>query len=377
MATTILDTSSLIALALAQRDGHYSGDAYGFWKAHREIDQAIEAFVLYDDLLLDEASVQRNALGLPQLEQLSRVGRPVGGAGSVAEKRAYELVLQSYLPVYGRDFAEAAIANVVDSSSLGLFEVAGHGQYHSSFRNVAAELTDEGRHAMEVAGYYVHEAIRDMGQRAPQCDLKVQAALIMRTFYYLCLQQEARSDLVLHPQKGRIVERIRHEATNNLSVDQQIGQQGSAVLNRFDESVRRSFYDRKARWLGYEDRAFEIPLLTAYVLKKCKRWENLLEVIADVRERGEARQFRASLARLVAATRAHENEEVDKVLAELDAAVETWSASLKQQPLRKKITVGLPIPGVLQTDIDFPDKKLTKSHADGLLVFVHSLLAGA
>src|ERR1019366_5744869 len=99
MTKTILDTSSLIALALAQRDTQTpSRDDQAFRHAHGGIDEAIEAFVLYDDLVFDGPSLKRNAERLPELLSLSRFGELLWEDDPTLESRIYTSVLRSYVP---------------------------------------------------------------------------------------------------------------------------------------------------------------------------------------------------------------------------------------------------------------------------------------
>ncbi len=374
MGTTILDTSSLIALAIAQRDTETPNDVRVFWQQHGGIDEAIEAFVLYDDLLFDGPSVRRNAARLPQLNDLSQFGSPISEEGGSRERHTYQLLLERYLPF----FAGAPVASIfVDDLHVGEWDIAdlnGECFYPSAgWRSIAHEMTVEAR--------VVAEALREQLRGATSTgvfDNGASTALLLRTLYYDCLQQCIGSDLVLHPLKGQLLGKIRRVMHRRPSLAAHADIPGRAILDRFDETVRQEFYNRREAWLRQHDLTYEIPLLTAYVLKKCTSWQDLFKVIEELRESKGARRFRKSLNQLLEANRLHKNDVVDEVLSELGKSADEWARSLSQRGPKKKITVGVPIPGlVLETDLEVPDRKLVKSTADGLLVFIHSLLVAS
>lgn len=115
-------------------------------------------------------------------------------------------------------------------------------------------------------------------------------------------------------------------------------------------------------------------MLTSYVLNRCKSWRDLIDVVLDVRDGSKARGFRKGMKQLQAASAAHQNEEVDEILTQLSAAAKEWSSALRPKQLTKKVRITVPIINI-STEIDVPDRRLGKTTADRLLVFVHSVLA--
>ena len=98
MSTAIIDTSSLIALALAEQENEIShGDTYTFWRSHGGIDGAIEALILYDELVVDSPSIHRNADRLPRLQDYAERCRLIGTEEDFEDK-VYRAVLSSYVP---------------------------------------------------------------------------------------------------------------------------------------------------------------------------------------------------------------------------------------------------------------------------------------
>jgi hypothetical protein len=71
MSHVILDTSSAIALAFAQHEKKAaSGDVHELWSRHLALHGAVEALILYDEVLLD--GPVRSELG-PYCGQIARL----------------------------------------------------------------------------------------------------------------------------------------------------------------------------------------------------------------------------------------------------------------------------------------------------------------
>lgn len=65
-----------------------------------------------------------------------------------------------------------------------------------------------------------------------------------------------------------------------------------------------------------------------------------------------------------------QNEKVDEILSQLDAATDAWAKELRQPPLKKKIIAGIPLIHI-ETELDVPGMKINKTPGDELLVFIH------
>ena len=151
---------------------------------------------------------------------------------------------------------------------------------------------------------------------------------------------------------------------------------GTNILEMFDSTVRKSFQERKNTWLCGDNKSAEIPMLTSYILNKCKQWADMPKVIQDTRESKIAKNFRSSLNYLLKAEARHENRVVDEILVELSNASEQWSKNLNIEGTKRKITWTVPVVGI-STDIELPDKGLSKSHGEKMLLFIHEILASA
>lgn len=365
MTQTILDTSSLIALALAQRDSDIrAGDSHSFWCAHGGIDAAIEALVLHDDLVFDGPSIRRNLDALPELGALTSHGELLWESDTTLESRIYSSILRTYVPQIAK----------TDQSLVDLFrmhmedwmaaEVGVKGCFPSvHWGTILRQLNGE-------ASALASSLQERFGVNTPMSG--AACALLLRTLYYDRLQQFASAHLILHPLKGAFLGGIKEE-DDPKALPPDGGWKSSTILSIFDEKVRRAFYERKKHWLGRVDLQFEVPILTNFVLGRCKTWRDLTAVVGDVRNSSKARGFREGMRYLTNAVTKRQNKEVDEILSRLSAAATEWSTDLRPKSLTRKVRVTLPIINV-GSELDVPDIKLGKNAGDHLLVFVSSLL---
>jgi hypothetical protein len=366
---TILDTSTLITLALAQRESDIRRrDTHAFVEAYGGLDEAINAFVLHDNLIFDGPSLRRNFDRLPELMDYQSFGRTLWDDDLTLEQRIYESLLQTHLP--SMQAPESALDFFRMHTEDWMAAEIGTVRYFPSarWRDIQRELTPEGQKLAEGL-----QAL--FGAQTPYSG--AACAILLRTLYYDRLQQLASANLILHPLKGQFMGKIRadgsfhDEQSQNESWDSSMN-----ILSVFDQSARKAFYERKQRWLGREDLSYDVPMLTSYVLNKCPTWKDLPKVLLDVRESKQAREFRGAVNQLLDASEIHENRQVDEVLLALSSAADRWSRDLREPAKTKKISVSVPLIG-LGADLDVPDIKLGKSTGDRLLVFIHMVLAGS
>ena len=120
----------------------------------------------------------------------------------------------------------------------------------------------------------------------------------------------------------------------------------------------------------------QIPMLTNYVLNRCRSWSDLLKVVLDLREGRPAREFRKDIDRLLNAVDSRDNAQVDEILSKLEAAADAWSRSLHQVGPKRRVKINIPFVGI-GTEFHVPDIRLQNRPGDAILVFIHEVLSGA
>jgi hypothetical protein len=351
MATVLLDSSSAIALALASDDrAVVTGDSRAFYRRHPDIDAAILAFTIYDDVCFDRPSIERNLEKLPALEQIISVAGDL--YDRVAEDAIYKVIESEYVK---RLLPDSTLAVKADQALGGELGISRYGPT-SSWRHVERELSGTAANVAFLIGQKLH---RD-------CTADVCAVLLRMLYYDALHRMIPGCDLVLHPLKASVYEPPADESTKVL---------GKTVLDNFDEDVRREFYERKARWFGQRDTRVEAPMLTEYVLRECTSWSDLPRVVKDVRESKQARRFRDGITELNEARLGDDNKTIDEILKALDAARHEWQKALPTGRLTTTITPSVSILALgFEKEFQVPDVKLNKSSADRILGFVQLLL---
>jgi hypothetical protein len=181
---------------------------------------------------------------------------------------------------------------------------------------------------------------------------------LLRTFYYQSLQEMIGGDLLLDPWKGAFYDRDK----------------GPDILAIFDEKVRLEFIERKKKWLGVKPVDFSCPLLTSYVLNKSNQWSDVIKITLDLRDSKEARSYRTGIQELRNAIESHDNVVLDEIITGLESAANGWGKCLGT-PIVPNKRIKLSVPFInLGIDLDIPDRRLRKTTADKLLVFIHKLI---
>ncbi|HYI10809.1 MAG TPA: hypothetical protein VEK57_17245 [Thermoanaerobaculia bacterium] len=343
MTRVLVDTSSLIAVALATEDDQVNaGATHAMYARHPDLDAGILALTVYDQIFFDQASVERNVEKLPSLQRITSIAGNV--YGGVPEDRVYDLVEKHSVPLLQPG---AAVSVAADTAVAGELGIAKYGPT-ATWRHVEHELGGKGA----LIAWQIGQKLKDENS-GPAC------AVLLRCFYYGMLHQLIGADLALHPLKATVYE-------PQPSVQR-------SILDNFDAQARSAFYARKQRWTGMTDRRVHVPILTEYVLRRCKTWPDIPNVIAEVRNSKHAIAFRKAVNTFREALQADDNKSVDATTSELDAALESWQKALAAAKLTKDVAVSVPFVGV-GTDFTLPDLKLNKTEADRILAFVYLLL---
>lgn len=187
---------------------------------------------------------------------------------------------------------------------------------------------------------------------------------VVRYFYYIELQHMMSSELVLHPNRNRLVQLFSGYKK----------MYSNAIISQY-EPLRLKLYDRESEWLGIGDNSLLIPMVASYVLTRCKQKGDLFKIINDVRNSKEANLFREGLSELIRVVKQRNNKEIDKILISLEEARTRWNQSLHIHPtMRTKcISFSLPMIGGIGMDVDVPYSVENKI-ADKLLTIIHKIL---
>ena len=317
---------------------------------------AIEALVLFDRVILDGPSVQRNqdVLGwLPDLDDGTRIEL-------LRKDEIAGLYLRAATLFRQLDWKKIRLETLGTVLAAREFELPMDLRSVTLWSEVEAHLSaEQSREVADAFGRPVRRALRQ--QTPPDSALTIS---LIRHFYYLALQERTGGALLLHPEKTFGGDAPRYGYADR-------------ILGAFDRKVRKAYEDRRRAWLGDAPRHLPLPPLTRFVLQEAQRrsW-NLGRTITWLREQPEVRSFRQGLRMLDDLVATGDDPGVDAVLHELDTAADRWAEKLgaRVRPVRHlSLQVALPF---LQPTIEVPVPMPARTSAQRMLVLVARILDG-
>ena len=325
------------------------------------VENAIEAFILYDDIYIDESSLRSTGFveDYNRLEELDNC-------------HFLKLDEQQAESIYQKIFSKLNLDVNIVSSILSMSE-SEHNMFTDAHNNFSLYGTEYFYPDYYPYCYYgkclenfkTRLKCMDRFQKSSNegIDIDLPFYHIVRYLYYIELQQLHSSELVLHPNRNYLVQFFsgyKRLYTNK-------------IVEKY-EPLRIKLHKRESEWLGTGDNSLLIPMVASYVLSRCKQQEDLFKVINEVRN-SKAQLFRKGLSELVTIIAQHNQGEIDEILVSLEEARMRWDKKLKNHPtMRTKcISLSIPVIGGLGMDVDIP-YSMGNEVTSKLLTFIHKML---
>jgi hypothetical protein len=357
--SVVVDTSTLLNLDPGRRHPVRSA-----WERHgRQMNWgAVEALVLFDHVVLDGPSIERNEERLGWLESLDDSGVKVQRLDTPGEAALYLRAASLFRSI---DWSPTLLRLPVgdrDHHSLSEMMVPGQDIIRLSITSLDAVLNGLGKRVgQEVAQAFAAPFdtfpldLRLFGLKGAFVDLFTD---LVRMFYYLALQEQAGGLLLVHPRKDLGLGGGETPAYGY----------APEILRAFDAQVLQAYAKRRARWLGEAPTALPMPPLARFVMAEAERrgW-NVGRTIAWLRRQPEVRSFRRGMAALADAVDAGDKATVDAVLHELQAATDKWTRRIgapTRPATRFTLQASLPF---LQPAVDIPLPLPARSPAQRML----------
>ena len=344
----LVDTSSLLRAQLDRFDGPLVNNSHAY--------TVIESLILFDHILLDGPSVERNSASLQWLSDIDDGIEilDISAGEQTALYRSAEVLARQMCPSPAAwHFMGGHIPRELAC------EIAPEwAQTSTNWYDLKRSMKSEDLRRLQE----VFEQV--LGPAAPHSSGAFAA--LTRALYYLCLQESVRSSLLLDPLK-------RLEA-DSLDTPGPAGH----VLDFFDQEVGEAFRERKRKWLGDQPRKFRLPLLANFVSNEARRrgW-SIGRIIVWMRQSREVELFRDGLNELQDALDDNDAASLDAVFSGLDAAAAAWSKRLGAGYRHSDVSVSVSLPFVgIAKNLPLP-RLARRSTSDKLLVFIRQLLAGA
>jgi hypothetical protein len=190
---------------------------------------AVEALVLFDGVILDGPSVQRNEDMLGWLADMDHGTR----IESLRSDEVGALYLRAATLFRQLDWEKVRLKQGGARLAVREFTLPMELRSVTSWSEVEAHLSaEQSREVADAFGRPVRRALRQ--QTPPDTAMTID---LIRHFYYLALQERTGGALLLHPEKA-----FRGDAPHYGYADQ--------ILAGFDKKVRTAYADRRRAWLG-------------------------------------------------------------------------------------------------------------------------------
>ncbi|WP_432979503.1 hypothetical protein [Dactylosporangium sp. CA-233914] len=338
----LVDTSTLTELRLDDPERRPHLDHRGA--------AAVEALVLFDKVYLDGRTVNAELSAFQWQDELDH--------GFVMVNNSYDEVQTTYhrgMQLAAHIAATPPTADFLRTSTSPI-----------ELERPLRYTPDDQRLWSDLRGYVAHEMSRDTEifidrlMRDLDMDQPSGGIILARMCYYLALQEQLGSLLLLHPTKG-------YAAASSYGY-------ASRILDVFDDRVRHAYQQRYEQWLGQPAQELSTPLLAGYVMRESDRrgW-SVGRTISWLRTTAEVSQFRQGMAELMTRIDAQDHIGIDEVLSELERAAELWSAQIGAKLPRRTIALQPAIPFVSPT-INIPAPDPIRTPGKKLLVLVERLL---
>jgi hypothetical protein len=324
---TLVDTTSLISLALWETQQ----SEFTEWnrKTHRlelkvqrdeyatmcrQLQPAVDALVLYDDVLVDYVSYTRNISKFPLLSDLASLCTFINDSAS-SESECYHLAATVLTPLItspGDWLVDALRRHITELDTIEL-SVCGKrytpSTYWCDLAGTLSKSENELVEALEGA----------FGEGTPFSGAALAA--LVRLFYYVVAQEMHQCSLSLHPFKGIFLNGVERRRWFGEENEQRIAK---TILDAFDAELKQEYLDAQTRWFGGTDLTFSPPLLTENVINRALSLHGLLEAIVEVRESAEARDFRAAISGLANEVSKGNRRAVELLLADMNKQKVAW-----------------------------------------------------
>lgn len=315
------------------------------------IENVIEAFLFYDEIILDERSIKQS-LGAHayNMELFDKPYCRFIPSSESEEEKIYTDIISSF------GLTSAMVSSVVHSipndwapfydqhSNLSLKGfIKNEGITDSSYSDYVSSIIDSIQRK---------QFVNNIDQESSKIIYE-----IVRYLYYIYLQKREDAQLMIHPCRDVLPSKmdINHYRLDwVLSMPNQI----------WNDKVKERY--------GVMPNMLPVPFIAAYVLSKTKSFNEFVAVLEDVRNSKEAVNFRKAFNNLIQFDENNDDGKIERIRREFKEAILNWEDNLNIVPGYRYKTITITCPFV-SFDVDVPyiggDKTSRK-----LLTFIHKTM---
>lgn len=311
------------------------------------IENVIEAFLFYDEIILDAKSLNP-VIGTNIWRQLDE--RPYCKFISIPESEEEKVYTQIISKFDVSPNNLVSLVNAIPQDWAPFFDSHDNLSLKGFIRNE------------EVIGSYytayAHSCIELIQKRQLDKHLvsipKQVTCEIVRYLYYIYLQNRENAHLIIHPCRDVIP--IMMDVNEN-------------PFNDFLSESNKIWGGRIRERCNAMPDLLPIPFIASYILSRTSSFEELFEVIEDVRNSKEAIKFRQAYNELISYVKNNDEKNLERIRVEFRDTLLNWEDNLNIVPgyRFKSLNIANPLVGF---DMDIPYIGGNKT-ARNLMTFIH------
>jgi hypothetical protein len=363
---TLIDTTSLIALAMYDfgkappHDYRFDSSRHKDAYLSNVLTPGMEALILYDDVLVDCLSFDRNQEKYPALSGLKEICSFTNQSVN-QESECYSLAASVLTPLLERPGEWLVDALRRHIQPLDTVELSLHDRRFAPstyWKHISGRLSKS-------EGELVVALERVLGRATPFSGAAMTS--LVRLFYYLVTQEIEQCSISINPTKGEFLTGLhgwRHD-------DNRIPR---TILDAFDADLKKEYLERQVRWLGGTDLTFTPPILYEFAMERAKREGGLIPALLNIRNSVEARDYRSGVNQLATCVANAEGASIKAILAELEKMRYLWQTKGKPKTGGSQIILSIPFVQGLGSKIAglFP-KRTASSSSEKIFTFLNRL----
>lgn len=317
------------------------------------IENVIEAFLFYDEIILDERSINQSLRYNASRRLFERPYCKFISTSEQEEERIYTEIISKFevSPSY-----LSSLVHSIPSDWAPFYDAHDNLSIKGFIRNEAVIGSRYSAYLYSCIEYIQSKQLEEHLTNIPNQIIYE----IIRYLYYIHLQKQENAQLIIHPCRDAIP--IIMDVAEN-------------PFKNFLSNTNKLWSDKIRERCEYMPDVLPIPFIASYVLSKTKSVDSLFDVIEDVRNSKEAVNFRRALNDLINYVDLHDERHLNKVQHEFKETLLNWEDNLNIVPGYRFKSLNILRP-LVSFEADIPYIGGNKI-ANNIMTFIHKTILKA
>lgn len=360
MSRVLIDTSTIINFEKLSHSIQSFSNPNAIIKRHPLdvllidlIENVVEAFLFYDEILLDERSISQSLRYNDWKDLFERPYCKFISTTEQKEERIYTEIISKF-EVSPSNLSY--LVNSIPSDWAPFYDAHNNLSIKGFIRNEAVIGSRYSAYLYSCIEYIQSKQLEEHLTNVPNQIIYE----IIRYLYYIHLQKQENAQLIIHPCRDAI--------PVIMDIDEN-------PFKNFLSNTNKIWSDRIRERCDYMSGVLPIPFIASYILSKTKSVENLFDVIEDVRNSKEAVNFRRALNDIINYVALHDERLLNKIQHEFKKTLLNWEDNLNIVPGYRFKSLNILRP-LVSFEVDIPYIGGNKV-ANNIMTFIHKTILKA